>query len=160
MDATIKVNLFVSGFPLNGYLNISSLVKPGEDVIQNDLTDLNSVLDHNSVRELLANDVLDYIPLHGKQQVLGNYLCKISHGGKIIIKGIDIREISRLIYLGHIDFIEANKLIYGEASNIYNLKKGLVFPDELINMVLSSNQFRVDSVKFNGIEYICTFIRN
>ena len=160
-DPTIKVSLQLQGAVLNGYLTINPTASPESGAIQHHLDNLDEIIEHNSVNELLTNDCLDYVPLQAKKVVCTNWLCKISHGGKIVFRGLDIREVARIIYLGQIDLLnDGNALLYGHPSSVWNLKKGLLSVDELRNLVLSTGQFRVDSIKWNGPEYIATFIRN
>lgn len=157
----LKVNLKIGGPVLNTHMNIDPLTQSGGCNIQHDLTDLTDIVDHNSCSEFLANDCLDYFPVQMKFQILTGWLCKLAHGGKFVIMGLDIREAARLIHNCKVDpNIQANALLYGTAQNVVNLKKGLITWEDATNMIMANEQFKITDMKFDGPRYVIVAERN
>ncbi len=158
----LKVNLLLAGQALNGFMNIDPLSNPQDNSkIAANLDNLDSLIDHNSVELLLAMDVLDYYPLQGRPTILNNWLCKLAHGGKIVVSGLDIREVGRWIYYQQGDLHrEGNLLLYGPADHVLRLRKSMVTIDDVIVNIMRTNQFSIQSKRFEGLQYIVEAQRN
>ncbi len=159
-DLLLKINLKLGGQNLNGYLNIDP-ISSAEGCVQHNLDNIEDLVDHNSASEFIANDVLDYLPIGMKQNVLTHWLTKISHGGSFIMTGTDIREAARLIHTGKVDMMtQGNNLLYGMGNNMWTLKKGLLTWEDAVNMIMSTGQFQVESMKFQDYKYVIKAVRN
>ena len=158
----LKVNLKISGPNINNFLNIDPLSNPNDpNCVAANFDNIDALVDHNSCSQLLALDVLDYLPLQMRAQVLNNWACKISHGGTIIVGGLDIREAARAIYYQNLDILrEGNLMLFGPADHIMRLKKSLVTIDDTVNMIMQTNQFSIISKKFDGLNYLVEARRN
>jgi hypothetical protein len=158
----LKVNLTIAGQALNGYLNIDPLANPkDEDKIATDISNIDSFVDHNSAELLLALDVLDFFPLQVRQSVLINYMCKIAHGGSLIVGGLDIREIGRALFYQNLDLRrEANLHLFGPCDHVMRSKKSLITMDDTVEMIMNPGQFEIQSKKFDGMHYLVEAKRN
>lgn len=96
-----------------------------------------------SCLEILAQEVIDYIPAKVAYNVLKDWTSKLRHKGKIVITGTDYVEIARKINLGQINTLELNQTLYGEQNDTWQFKVGCyTLPDV------------VDSLKAMGLKII------
>tara|TARA_A100000172_G_C3005324_1_gene97757 strand:- start:8 stop:502 length:495 start_codon:yes stop_codon:yes gene_type:complete len=121
-----KVNLIYGvGDVLHTHVNINPFAEDadGETIIRADVINLDEYVDDAELTELVAEDVVDYIGSDKAEQTINNWVKKIRIGGKIIIGGVDILEVSKSLSQYRIDVTEANRLIYGEQTRPYLFKK-------------------------------------
>lgn len=64
--------------------------------------------------EILADDLIDYIPLEKMGEILGWIRSKMRHGCKLILGGTDIYEVSRAFSSYYIGLNDLNKLLYAQ----------------------------------------------
>lgn len=154
----MKTNLLIGGKPLNGYLNIDVLAQPNhQDRVAGDITNLDAVVDNNECQELLAIDVIDFVPLQIRQQTLQNWSNKIAHGGIITVSAVDLVELARLISSGQLaDVVEINKSIFGIANNVWQIRKSYIPLQDTVQMLVQSGQFEIQSVHFKNFNYYIT----
>lgn len=67
--------------------------------------------------EILAEDLIDYLPLPKMGEVLKWVRSKMRHGCKLIIGGTDIYELSKAFSSFHISLTDFNKLVYSEGKS-------------------------------------------
>lgn len=152
----MKVNLTIGRPALNGYMNIDPTSNPNDpnsNKVCHPIDNLDPIICHNQCDEFLCLDVLDYFPIQARLQTLNHYLCKISHNGTIIVGGLDIRDAVRVAYTRQ-SLLEDNILFYGQATNVWTLKKSLVTIDDIIRGIMQTNQFNIISAKFDKSNYI------
>tara|TARA_R110000824_G_scaffold226663_2_gene414426 strand:+ start:140 stop:631 length:492 start_codon:yes stop_codon:yes gene_type:complete len=121
-----KVNLIYGvGDVLHTHININPFAEDadGERIIRDDITNLDKHVDDAELQELVALDVIDYIPITKIDSVLENWSRKIRVGGKIIIGGIDLMECCKSLSDYSIDIVTANSLIHGEQTKPYLVKR-------------------------------------
>jgi S-adenosylmethionine:diacylglycerol 3-amino-3-carboxypropyl transferase len=121
-----KVNLiYGEGDVLDTHLNINPFTKNTKDgfLARGELTNLDKYVDAAEVDELVALDVIDYIPTTQTKDALDNWISKLRIGGRIIIGGIDILSISKSISDGSLDTPLANLLIHGKQDKPYLIKR-------------------------------------
>ena len=121
-----KINLiYGSGDILDTHLNINPFEENPNNtsLVRDDISNLDKYADDAELDELSAIDVIDYLPLNSCEQSLSNWFKKIRIGGKIIIGGIDLFEVSKSFSQYRIDLSEANLLIHGEQSKPYLFRK-------------------------------------
>jgi len=93
-----KINLiYGSGDILDTHLNINPFEENPNNtsLVRDDISNLDKYADDAELDELSAVDVIDYLPLNSCEQSLSNWFKKIRIGGKIIIGGIDLFEVSK-----------------------------------------------------------------
>ena len=121
-----KINLiYGKGDVLHTHLNINPFEEKadGKTIIRDDVMNIDKHADDAELTELIASDVLDYIPLVRVDEVLSNWIKKIRIGGKIVLGGVDMLEVSKSFADYRIDITEANLLIHGEQTKPYLCKK-------------------------------------
>jgi hypothetical protein len=118
----MKLNLFVEGVALNGYVNITPL--PAKGSVLGDLRNLDPHCGQAEATEIRATGVLDYVHHSEIIETLRNWVSKLRHGGKLVVGGLEIEEIARLAYIGEYTPHETNQLIFGSGNNYAQLKRG------------------------------------
>lgn len=158
----MKINLKLGQPPINGYVNLDPLAQSGDTKsIQADLSNLDQFVDANECSEILALYVLDFFPLQMRPQILMHWMSKVAHDGTLTLSGLDIREAARLIHLGYIDNSpQITDTLYGPAQNLWTIRKGVTAPQEIIDIVLSTGQFRLENQKFDNLYWLLSFRRN
>lgn len=152
----LKVQIGVRLTPLSNYLNIDLAAKPNEqDRVLGDVFKLDPLIDANECSEIILCDTLDYLHVQARAQALQHVLTRIAHGGKIIIMGNDVYEVSRLVHNGQLDLQQANNIVYGMG------RKGFVRPLDNVAVANTTGQFTLDSVKYqpNGFSYVVILVR-
>ena len=120
-----KINLlYGSGDVLHTHLNLDPFTSDETDVLtRSDIKNLDSFVDDAEAQEIIALDVIDYIPLTDINAVIKHWVSKLRHGGLLIIGGTDLFEVSKAFAQYRLDITEANKLIHGEQSKPYLVKR-------------------------------------
>lgn len=147
----MKLNITIQPYELNGYLNISPL--KGENIWQ-------LSAEPAECMEIIAEDIVDYIPNADLENVVKNYVSKLRHGGKIILGGTDVFEVSKRISMQSKDISELNQLIYGvESPTGWGFKRG-ISSIIYISSLLSQLGLRITKQRLNDCQYIVEAYRN
>ena len=109
----MKVNIICGGHALTGYTNIDPLGENDPNKIATDFGNLDNILHDSEATEILAEDVIKYIPYKNIPGVLHNWIRKLRINGKIIIGGYDIDEIVKSYLNKTCSLDEINTLLYG-----------------------------------------------
>jgi len=121
-----KVNLiYGEGDFLDTHLNINPFAKNTEEgrLVRADLTNIDKYVDAAEADEVLAMDVIDYIPTIQTKDALTNWISKLRIGGRIVIGGVDIYSISKSIADCSLDIPLANLIIHGKQDKPYLIKR-------------------------------------
>lgn len=121
-----KVNLiYGQGDVLHTHININPFAEDadGENIIRANIMNLDEHVDDAELSELIAVDVIDYIPLNEVNEVLSNWAKKIRIGGKIILGGTDLVEVCKSMSQYRIPITDANELIHGSQTKPYLIKR-------------------------------------
>ena len=98
------------------------------------LLNLDAVAQPNECTEILADNILDYIPTNNMYDVLKHYASKLRHNGKLIISGTDIVLVAKDIVTQRLNLVEANKIIYGDRTEV---KSGMISMFDIIPLIES-----------------------
>ncbi len=143
----MKINLKLGGEDKNGYLNIDGLKGM-------ELRNLDEYVDDAECFEVLAEDILDYIPRDDVEFALNNWANKIRHQGTLVIGGTEAKEVSKLFSNGALSVEQWNETIHGAQSedspwdvrlNQFTLEKAC---DELESRGLVVTKKRVNGLQF------------
>lgn len=143
----MKINLKLGGEDKNGYLNIDGLKGM-------ELRNLDEYADDAECFEILAEDILDYIPRKDIEFALNNWASKIRHQGTLVIGGTEAKEISKLFANGALSVEQWNMSIHGVQNedspwdvklNQFTLEKAC---DELESRGLVVTKKRVNGLQF------------
>lgn len=121
-----KVNLiYGKGNVFDTHLNINPFAEEEIDnqIVRADIKNLDRYIDDGELDELLAYDVIDYIPITEAESCIANWIRKIKVGGKICIGGTDLIEVCKSFAQYRIDITLANELIHGSQEKPYLIKK-------------------------------------
>lgn len=118
----MKLNISVMPEMMNGYLNLSPM--NGDDILNLVYVDKEEV-EQNSCTEIVATDILDFIPHTSIVNTLKVYSSKLRHGGKIIIGGTSANVLLKNFLNGDINLKELNDLIFGKNEHTWDLKRSL-----------------------------------
>jgi len=74
---------------------------------------LENVCDDNECTEILAPQILDFIPKEKHGEFIHHLVSKLRRGGKLIIGGTDIISVALSTFNKQINTSDANQIIYG-----------------------------------------------
>ena len=132
----MKINILIGGTDYkSGYINIDPTLKRKSEsialensnddqsnIVKSDIRNLDDIVSDSECKELIAENVLDFLELSESRAVLSHWISKLRHGGKIIVGGTDIYEVCRLFYKQAIDLNTLNAIIHGDFSQPWDVK--------------------------------------
>jgi predicted TPR repeat methyltransferase len=121
-----KLNLIYGvGDVLHTHLNINPFAEEEiEDVlVRADIKDLSNFAEEAEVTEIIAKDVIDYLPLSQIEKVLSHWVSRLRHGGTIVVGGTDLYEVAKDFSQYRMDITSAIKLLHGEQTKPYLIKR-------------------------------------
>jgi len=134
----------------SGYVNIDPLCDPNHPQrIKADIGNLGLYADPGEVVELVAIDILDYVNIGQKEEVLNGWLNLIAINGQIVLGGTDLTQATKAFAFGHIDLQKVNNLLYGQQI----AKSGVTTCHQLCTL-LSSKGYRIVEKKILDFSYI------
>ena len=116
----MRINLlYTEEEPRSGYLNVSPFATEETDELKiGDPTfKLSAWVDDAEATEIVANDVIDYLPADIVMDVLSHWVAKLRHGGTLIIGGTDLYEVCKGFTTYAIDVHQANAHLHGHAAD-------------------------------------------
>lgn len=148
----MKIQITIDDKPMSGYLYISP--KNGQN-----LYNLDNILSDNECLEIWADKILDYIPLDKIQIFVTQLLKKLRHGGKIILGGTDIYEVSKQLMNGKINTQDCNIIMYGSQKSTWDIKRSSLTLVDLSDLLVQLG-LRITKKRIAGIEMIVEAIRD
>lgn len=100
----MKVCVSMVGYQLEGYNNIQLTPQS---------YNFDQYCDSAELLELVAEDILEYFPLHETLNILRYFVSKIRHGGKLIVSGRDGYVIAKTLSNRDMNIQDANLALYG-----------------------------------------------
>ena len=113
----MKVNIICGGHALTGYVNIDPLARDEPNKVAADFGNLDKLIHDAEATEILALEVLHYIPFHKLSAVLSNWVKKLRINGKIAVGGYDIGDVCKSYANKTCGLEDLNALIYGGETN-------------------------------------------
>ena len=110
----MKVNIICGGHALTGYVNIDPLARDEPDKVAADFGNLDKIIHDAEATEILALEVLHYIPFHNVPTVLSNWVKKLRINGKIAVGGYDMGEVCKSYANKTCGLEDLNTFIYGD----------------------------------------------
>lgn len=140
----MKLNLLLNSKNVrSGFVNVDPLASPDEaDKVRADVCNLDAVAEDAEVDELVATDVIDYLPARQLDDIVDNWIRKIRHGGTIVVGGVDVREVARGVVNQELDLESANRLLYGFQDAPWEYRKAALTVQKLID-VFASRGFKI-----------------
>lgn len=145
----MKLRIAYNKPPIEGYLQLDPIPREDSPAIATSLADLNLDIycENNECTEILAPELLDYIPFHKVFNFLHMLHRKMRLGSRLIIGGTEPRLLARSIIDGELDQKQYNQIVYSDG------KSGTVPCSDLCEM-LKSVGLQVVSRKLDGVTYI------
>lgn len=112
----------------------------------------------NECTEIIADHILDYIPVSKCHAVLSHYISKLRHGGKIILGGVDLVEANKIAFTGVFDPIAFNELLFGKQQYAWDFKRG-IYSVSLITEYLQSQGLKVTKKRLTPTQFVIEAIR-
>ena len=119
-DKEIRLNLGCGDDIRKGYLNVDLNVS-SPDVVKHDVCNLQGLVLKNSVSEILASSIIEYIPFDKFPIVIKSWIETLKSGGQIYIESLDYNKFGIMIEFEHVDIGEINKQLYSGQKSIYNV---------------------------------------
>lgn len=116
----MKLNLILNGEPLTGYTNVDPYGFNNSDKVVADLRNLDDVVDDAEAEEIIAEDVIDFLPLNDIESAINHWIKKLRHGGRIVIGGVDMYEVCKAFSSYSIDLATTNRILHGPQDKPYN----------------------------------------
>lgn len=114
---------------LNGYTNICLSAVDNRD------DELDAVVDNAEVTELVADNVLEFIPLPELVGYLGHMVQKLRHGGRLVITGVDAYTVAKDYSSYRLSIEEFNILLHGNQRDEHNIKCATLTMHGMVNFL-------------------------
>ena len=152
----MKLQLSVNKAPLNGYLNLDhSPVRPEEQpAYTGTFGDLSALVEISECKEILADEILDFISAKDTFVILEYWSKLLRHGGYLIVGGTDLYEVSKAVSNQTLNIREANEILHGIDIKRIN-QMSIVDLCEL----LKSLGLKIMSKRINGFKMVVTAVR-
>jgi hypothetical protein len=154
----MKLNLLLHGQDLRGgYLNVDPFAEPDSDKVVGSVTNLDALVHDAQADEIIALDILDFLPACDVDATLEHWVSKLRHGGTVTIGGLDLHEVARRFHLGQIDLDAANQLIHGRQRFPWEYRKSTLALSVLISKLLTLGL--IPTRKVYSDEFYCVTAR-
>lgn len=138
---------------MSGHLNVDIL--PGPNKVQGDISNLDNLVDTASCTDIIARNVLEYVPHNEVPEVVAHWISKLRHGGKITINTTDLRSISKTILRDAFSPSEMLELLYGKQSNPLDVKKSAM-TTQMLSALLESGGLKITNKSIEAYEISIT----
>jgi hypothetical protein len=122
-----KFYLSMSDFEINGYRLISPL--KGENPVK-----INDIIDDGEAKEIIVDNILDYIAVEQLSQYIRMLAGKLQHSGKLIITGNDLTIICEQFIRGEVNVIDFNRLLFGLKNHAWNFKLSSITLGDIVEI--------------------------
>jgi hypothetical protein len=156
----VKVNLLIGGTDIrNGWTNIDMLAGPSEtDRMNGDVGCLDSNVDDAEAAEIVALDIIDFLPVPLVFDALDNWAKKLRHSGTLTIGGVDLREVAKAVSVQQIGINDANAVLYGDHNEPYKYRKS-AFTLQYVIQLLQLRGLETVSKQIKNLRYCVTVRR-
>lgn len=110
----MRIHISIEPTEFSDYINISPLNGQNPFIIPSE---------DSECTEILAPEILDFIPVEQFNTVMTGYMQKLRHGGRLILGGTDLMETLKSYITGMIDSIQVNHILYGNNKHAWSLKR-------------------------------------
>ena len=114
---------------LNGYTNICLGATENRD------EELDAAVDDAEVVELVANNVLEFIPLTDLVNFLEHLIQKLRHGGTLVITGVDAYTVAKDYTSYRLSIENFNVLLHGNQRDAANIKCATLTLHGMVNFL-------------------------
>lgn len=155
----MKIRLSINEVPYSGYTNVDPcpIIEDGKEgqfeVYAGDFKDLDLIAETASCVEILAENVVDYVNVDRVIDVINHWVSKLRHGGRIIIKGVNLESLVKKFLNGELTTLDFNKILFGESNHPWQHKSGCINLED-VDETLRKAGLRVVHKKLDDVEYV------
>jgi|TARA_Y100000593_G_C4229372_1_gene296154 hypothetical protein len=153
----VKVNIICGGHAITGYVNIDPLAKNEPDKIAADFGNLDNLIHDSEATEILATEVVQYIPFTSVPKVLENWAKKLRINGKISVGGYDATEACKSYANKTCSLEDLNILLYGDPSTPIANSSAISMP--FIKNILENLGLKILKQRKNGHHILVEAVR-
>lgn len=152
----MKVNLiYGEGDVLTGYLNLHPFAMQDTDEVKiADVKNIDRFVCDAEANEIIATDVIDYLVSHEVPKIIQHWVRKLRHGGKIVIGGIDMNEVTRGFVNGDLDLETTNKLLHGQQTQPHLVRRVNLSLIGIANFLNEDCGLKVMKKRMAGYSYL------
>jgi hypothetical protein len=118
-----------------------------------EIRNLDEYVDNAECFEIIADDVIDYLPRQEISVVIDNWVSKLRHQGTIVIGGTDAYEVCKMFSQNAIDLQELNNLFHGQQTQEWDVRLNQLtlqtVSEELEKRGLKTLKKRINGFKFS-----------
>lgn len=156
----MRINLRCKQDIRHGYTNID-IFPPGQlssDLYkQGDISNLDWLVENNTVEEILAMDCIEYIPTSCVKPTLINWAQKLAKGGTLKILVPDCYSIAKSFYQGQFNLEEFSKMLLGTEQES-DIRKSII--DEItLSQILNDIGLTITLKRYEGVAIYIEAIR-
>jgi hypothetical protein len=159
----MRVNLIYgpSSEPKTGYLNIHPFAEQEDETTKMcDVRNLDLHVCDAEVTDLVAVDVVDYIPLPEITDVIDHWVSKLRIGGKMTIGAVDAYSVAKAFAEYQIDLDAFNQLILGAQTSPGDHKSNVLTMASLVNYLELKHNLTIIHKRYDGFAYLVTAERD
>ena len=154
----MKVNIIINGHALSGYTNIDPHGFGDDSKVLGDVSNIDEHVENSEAREILAHDVINFLPYEQIDSVISDWVKKLRHGGKIVILGKDLWHLCKAYSQKLVSTEQFNSALFGEQSHSGDYRLSHITMPELA-MKLEALGLKVVKKRVNGYEMVVEAIR-
>jgi hypothetical protein len=125
-----------------------------DDVKIGDIKNLDPFVNDAEATEIIATDVIDYLPLNDMNTIIDHWVSKLRRGGKIVIGGIDLFQVCKAFTQYDINVETANKLLHGLQDQPHLLKRLTLTLTGLRNYLRDKHGLKILKTRYAGYSMI------
>ena len=152
----MKVNLLYTEVePRPGYLNINPFATNETDELKiGEVFNLDEWVDDSEAMEIIANDVIDYLPANIVMNTLEYWVRKLRHGGHLIVGGTDLYEVCKGFTTYALDVQQVNAYLHGEHAYNPNFIKKITLTALGLSNFLATKGLHIVKKRITGYHFI------
>jgi hypothetical protein len=146
----MKINLTLeSSSSRSGYVNINPLASPDDpNFIRANVNELSIYVDDGEAEEIVALDLIDFVPIQEKENIVRHWLSKLALDGTLTIGGNDLGQITKAYTFNQLDLNQAAELLYGSQIP----RSGLVTCAQM-RVILEGGGLKIVEARLNNFSY-------
>ena len=114
---------------LNGYTNVCLGEADNRD------EELDAAVDDAEATEIVANNVLEFVPLLELIDYLQHIIQKLRHGGSLVVTGIDAYTVAKDYTACRLSIEDFNILLHGNQGDAMNIKCATLTMHGMVNFM-------------------------
>jgi hypothetical protein len=148
----MKVNLVYgsAGEHLDNYLNINPYGEAAEDTVVSGVQTLDEHVDNGECEEIVACNVLEYIPTPNIASTLANWVSKLRVGGTLTLSFVDAHLLAKEFGRYAIALQDYNEELHGKQDKPYMIKRSAVTLTGILDHMVASHTVKVVTKRYNN----------